>query len=396
MDRELQPRVAYASVFAMPLVLGLTAVLLSIALVTAQTALTLLCMLVLFTASAAKTWSFFSLARVACRLTVDKSRLFAGEQLELRAHVDNDKFLPIWLQVRVPIHDAARVQAETRILEGATGLLSYQSTRLLWQVSRLPRGVHKLDPVELVTTDPLGFFSKNKTAPGIELLVYPRLVPLLPYALPRRDLLGQPSPDSQIEDPTYVHGVREYQAGRAARYIHWKASARVHRLLEKLFERSSHERVMFVLRAESFAGDVLAFERALETLASWAVALAREGIAVGLATNCDLYGSDIASARPGRSAGQLAQLLEILARAQPRVGHDLTQLVPSNALTTLVFFSYELDSEHQVWLQRCSGRQKAISVLCGPTAQLTAANLPARALVTNLHAIAAPGSSACR
>jgi uncharacterized protein (DUF58 family) len=401
MDREAQPRDVYASTFAMPLVLGLIAVLLSIALVTAQTALTLLCMLVLFTAFAAKLWSLFSLARVSCRLSVDKSRLFAGELLELRAHVDNDKLLPIWLQVRVQIQDVAREHADTRTLEGSTGLLSYQRTRLRWQVTRLTRGVHKLDPVELVTTDPLGFFSQKKATQGIELVVYPRLVPLLPNALPRRDLLGQPGPDSQIEDPTFVHGVREYQAGRAARYIHWKASARVHRLLEKLFERSAHERVLFVLRAEQFAGDLPAFERALETLASWAVTLDREGITVGLATDCALHRSEIALARPGRSAGQLAQLLEILARAQPRVGFDLAQLVqrvPSSALTTLVFFSYELDAEHALWLQRSRGRQKTISVVCGPGTQLTAAELPARALVTHLQAIrveAAAESASC-
>ena len=393
MDREVQRKVAYPSAFAMPLSLGLIAVLLSIALVTAQTALTLLCMLVLFTASAAKLWSLFSLARVSCQLTVDKSRLFAGESLELRAHVANDKLLPIWLQARVPIRDAARVRSETRTLEGTTGLLSYQSTRLLWHVSQLPRGVHKLDPVELVTTDPLGFFSQHKHMPGIELLVYPRLVPLLPYALHRRDLLGEPSPDSQIEDPTYVHGVREYQAGRAARYIHWKASAHMHRLLEKQFEHSAHERVLFVLRAEGFARDLSLFERVLETLASWAVALDREGIAVGLVTNCALHGSDIALSRPGRSAEQLAQLLEILARAQPSVGRDLAELMPGGALTTFVFFSFELDSEHHAWLQSCSGRHKSISVVCGPEPQLEAAATPARAVVTSLHALYAGGES---
>jgi uncharacterized protein (DUF58 family) len=392
MDREVQPRVAYASTFAMPLVLGLIAVLLSIALVTAQAALTLLCMLVLFTGVAAKLWSLFSLTRVSCQVTVDKQRVFAGESLELRALVDNDKLLPIWLQVRVPIGDAARVHTETRTLEGTAGLLSYQSTRLLWQVSRLTRGVHNLAPVELVTTDPLGFFSQHKQTPGLELIVYPRLLPLLCKQLPRRDLLGQPSPDSQVEDPTYVHGVREYQAGRAARYIHWKASARVHRLLEKLSERSSHERVLFVLRAERFADDVMLFEHVLETLASWAVALDREGIAVGLATNCVLHGSDIALARPGRGAGQLAQLLEILARAQPRVGRDLAQLMPSSSLTTFVFFSYELDSEHHAWLQRSRGRQRTLSVFCGPDPQLSNAGLPARALVTSLRALHGEGS----
>jgi uncharacterized protein (DUF58 family) len=245
-----------------------------------------------------------------------------------------------------------------------------------------------------VTTDPLGFFSQYKQTPGLELIVYPRLVPLLAKQLPHRDLLGRPSPDSQIEDPTYVHGVREYQAGRAARYIHWKASARVHRLLEKLFERSSRERALFVLRAECFCDEVGLFEHVLETLASWAVALDREGIAVGLVTNCVLHGSDIALVRPGRSAGQLAQVLEILARAQPRVGRDLTQLMPSSALTTLVFFSYELDSEHNACVQRCNGRHRTLSVVCGPEQQ-PAAGLPARALVTSLQTIRIEESSPC-
>ena len=88
-------------------------------------------------------------------------------------------------------------------------------------------------------------------------------------------------------------------------------------------------------------------------------------------------------------------MLEILARAQPRVGAELARLVSSIALTTLVFFSYELDGEHSAWLQRCRGRQRAVSVICGPDQQLNAAGVPARAIVTKLQALSVEGVASC-
>jgi uncharacterized protein (DUF58 family) len=356
-------------------VLALVAVLLSIALVTSQSTLTWLCILVLATAATAKAWSYVSLARVQCDLTVDKRSAFPDETVRVTVRVQNAKLLPIGLQLRVPLADGLRSEGKRRFLQRESGLLSYQRVSSLWTVLAVRRGVHALGPVELTTGDPLGFYSKTKRTVLRELIVYPRVVPLAPMLLPRRDFFGRAARRTPVEDPTYVHGIRDYQRGRAARYIHWKASARTQRIVEKMFESSEQERVLLVLQAEHFAEDASgqAFERALEVAASLAVALDRQRIPVGLATNCVLTGLAVPVLPASRAPGHLMSLLELMARAQPVVAQDLGSLLRQRsggtATTSVVFLCYRLDAARDTALGPFARRKgQVVSVVCGASA----------------------------
>ena len=61
------------------------------------------------------------------------------------------------------------------------------------------------------TPGPQQLESPAATAAAIDVIVYPRLVPLTPVRLPRRELFGIPGAKSPIEDPVYVYGTRRYQ-----------------------------------------------------------------------------------------------------------------------------------------------------------------------------------------
>jgi uncharacterized protein (DUF58 family) len=75
--------------------------------------------------------------------------------------------------------------------------------------------------------DLLGFFPRKKQVDDLRhVVVYPRLIPLKPLVLPRRDVWGIPGAKSPIYDPIYVFGTRDYHHSQPAKYIHWKASAR--------------------------------------------------------------------------------------------------------------------------------------------------------------------------
>jgi uncharacterized protein (DUF58 family) len=245
-------------------------------------------------------------------------------------------------------------------------------------VRAVRRGVHALGPVELTTGDPLGFYSKTKRTVLRELIVYPRVVPLSSLLLPRRDFFGRAARKNPVEDPTYVHGIRDYQPGRAARYIHWKASARSSRIVEKMFESSEQERVLLVLQAEHFAEDSTgqAFERALEVAASLAVALDRQRIPVGMTTNCVLTGLAVpAPVLPAsRAPGHLMSLLEMMARAQPVVAQDLGSLLRQRgsgaAITSVVCLCYRHEPVRDTALGPFARRRgQVVRVLCGPSAQ---------------------------
>ena len=77
-------------------------------------------------------------------------------------------------------------------------------------------------------------------------------MPLGPLSLPRRDFFGVPGGESPVDDPVYILGTTDYQNGRPAKYIHWKASARHHRLQEKVFESTEQEKILLVVDVDQF------------------------------------------------------------------------------------------------------------------------------------------------
>jgi uncharacterized protein (DUF58 family) len=176
---------------------------------------------------------------------------------------------------------------------------------------------------------------------------------------------------SPVEDPSYVHGIREYQPGRSARAIHWKASARQSRLLEKVREPTARERVLLLVRSAGFAaadgGEP--FEAALEAAASLAVQLDRLRHPVGLVTDGRLHGSELRALPIARSASQLSSLLEILARLEPAPAVDAIALLQRSAVlswtVTIVEFCYADDSPLlQQYLRRRNIPR--VQVLCQP------------------------------
>ena len=166
-------------------------------------------------------------------------------------------------------------------------------------------------------------------AETIEVVVYPRLVPLKSPALPRRDFFGIPGAESPVEDPVYILGTRDYQHGRPAKYIHWKATARHHKLQEKIFEPTEQEKILLVVDVGQFAqhGAEEAFERVLETVASVAVLLDERGCSVGLVTNGRMTGGGPPIVPVTRNPQQLAALLEALARLRMEPARDLIDMM---------------------------------------------------------------------
>jgi uncharacterized protein (DUF58 family) len=312
-----------SSIFVEPIILLLVGVTLFIALLNNQVSLTVFCMLVLAMSAGARGWSRLSRAGVRCRLTADKKKLFPGEELLLAARIENNKFLPIWLQAALVIDGRLRADTGDMPLTRDSGLLWYQQVRFDWKLTAPGRGVHRVGPIQLAVGDPMGFCPlKKQTADFYDIVVYPRLVSLNPVLLPRRDFFGVPGARSPIEDPVYIHGTRDYQHRRPARFIHWKASARYNRLQEKVCEPAEQEKVLLLVCTDRFAEDETgeAFERGLEVAASLALEFARLRYAVGLATNGHLTGGGRAMLPVTRNRNQLSEILETMARleAMPR------------------------------------------------------------------------------
>jgi uncharacterized protein (DUF58 family) len=338
------------SLFTITLIQFFVGALLFIALLYGQRDLTVLTLLVLGVISGARLWARMSLSGIKYRLKVDKQKVFPGEKLTLKLSAENAKLLPIWLEMKVPIGSLLQHSSGERVLTKESSLLWYQRTHFEWDLTAERRGVYQIGPLHILAGDLFSFFSKHKRAEEFHsIIVYPRLVSLKSFSLPRHDFFGVPRAKSPVQDPIYILGTRDYQHGQPSKYIHWKASARHNRLQEKVFESTQQEKVLLVVNVDPFARCKAEedFERTLEIVASLAVRLDQRGHSVGLVANGTVKGGGPAIVPVARNYQQLPAILELLARLQMKPDRDLKDLLRHRlALAwgiSCVYFSHEED-----------------------------------------------------
>jgi uncharacterized protein (DUF58 family) len=364
-----------ASVFISPLVEFMVGACLFIALLHGQRDLALLAFLVLGITMGARLWSRLCLSGIRCSSMVDKRKVFPEESFALHVSAENAKFLPVWLQMSVPVEGALAPSSGEQSLTSECGLLWYQQARFNWGLVAQRRGVYRVGPPHIKVGDLLGFFPREKWTGGdIQVIVYPRLVPLKSFSLPRRDFFGVPGAKSPVQDPIYVLGTRDYQQWRPARHIHWKASARHNRLQEKIFEPSEQEKGLLAVEVSQFERDNASedFERTLEVVGSLAVQSHQRGYALGLVTN-GLVEGGTPILPMGRSPQQLPSILEILARLKMRAIGTLSDAL-HRALelpwgASCVHFSYTQDEGTRATAQYFSHRRIPMTfVVCSSPA----------------------------
>ena len=384
------------TVFVIPLIQFFVGCLLFIALLYGQRDLVILTLLVLGLVGGVRLWTRISLSGLKCRSAVDKQKLFPDEKLTLRIYAENKKFLPIWLQVIIPVRGLIHLPTREKILRKESSLLWFQRARFLWELTAQRRGVHHIGPFHILTGDLFAFFTREKRMDeSYQIIVYPRMVPLKPFSLPRRDFFGIPGARSPVQDPVYILGTRDYQHGQPAKVIHWKASARHNRLQEKVLESTQQEKALLVVDADPFvkhnAGED--FERTLEIVASLAARLDRKGHAVGLVTNCGVVGRHSAIVPMARNHQQLPTILEVLARVQMKSqGHIIDILRAGLTLawgSSCVYFSCEEDGTiavAQEYFRRC--KAPAIFFVCRPRVSAEAEGLGVQRNIHRLEEIA--------
>jgi len=201
--------------------------------------------------------------------------------------------------------------AETslRPFEHQTGTWTFQAKR---------RGVHQLGPATLIAGDVLGLYQREKLLPfGKTIVVFPRLVPIVMPELPFIEYFGIHPAKGIIQDTAWYEGTREYSGNKPARHIHWKASARLNPLQEKIFQPTTHRKIYIILDGNDFSGaeDKTGFETALELSASLASCYAETGASVALATDRRVRNYP-ASLDLGRGPEHLGRVLELLARCE--------------------------------------------------------------------------------
>jgi uncharacterized protein (DUF58 family) len=283
---------------------------------------------------AAQGWSRVALWRVRYTRRTSVARAFAGEEVRLDSTLANPRPLPLpWIEVwellpaqLKPDGVVERSFDDTDRVWVSRGLALWPYQRLRWR-RRLVcqrRGVFSLGTIKLRTGDPFGLFERERAdRDDLELLVYPRIVPLRQLAIPlRHPSLDLVSPHSPVADPTRTATVRDYRPDDARRLIHWPSSARRGSLQVRVLEPATSLHVSFLIdvRAFSFGAyeDEL-FESVLSAVASMAMYLHGAGAPVSLLANTD----PPLVLQPGASVPHLQQVLEGLARLTSNAGPAL-------------------------------------------------------------------------
>lgn len=268
--------------------------------------------------------------RLEARVHPSSERLFPGDILAVEAEIENRKFLPVWLGavLNLPAAFAAPAGPGRSPAPSHTTLGPFKTRAATWEYQALARGAFTLGPLVLETSDPLNLYRRETFIPyDGRIIVYPRVHPLEGSPLPFLEYFGIHPAKGIIEDPAWYEGTRDYSGNRPARNIHWKASARLDSLQEKIFAPTSHQKVFIFFSGRGYASgqDPKGFERALEAAASLAWAFSQGGADVGLATDRVCPGA-FPFLPLGRGPEHLGKLLEILARSTVDEGSSLADL----------------------------------------------------------------------
>jgi uncharacterized protein (DUF58 family) len=311
--------------------LGLLALVTAIAATFLATDITYLAGVLLLVGLTARAWAALAFTRVTYTRQPSRQRAFCGDRLDLESVLANPRLLPlpwveVWEQLPAALQPEApreRSYAEADRVWVSRGLAVWPYHRLRWrrQLQCVRRGVFTLGQTRLRTGDPFGFFERERLySDRVEVLVYPRVVPIRHLGLP----LHHPSldvviPRSHVADPTRTATIREYQPDDPQRLIHWASTARRGSLQVRVLEPATSLHVSLLLDVRGFSFGIYRdelLELTLSALASMAVYLQSKGSPTAFIANT-LVPIIIP---PGASVPHLQSVLESLARLQPLAG----------------------------------------------------------------------------
>ena len=359
-------------IFFTSIVLAFVALALFLALLYHQFELTLFALTLLVLAIGLKLWSRFSTRHLTYRLTLDKQKVFPGEKIEFRVVIENNKLLPVLVETRILLpRNLVPEDREHRIRE-RSGVLWHQKISFRRELCPARRGVYRSGAPRLITGDFFGFFPRPTSEEHqVDILVFPRPIPIKNFPIPNRIMFGKKGHSSPIQDPIRILGTRDYRSFSSARDIHWKATARHHKLQEKIFEVTEQEKLSIVLEADGFVdeGDETVFERTIEVIGALSSEMDAKHYAIGFLTNCNMHDRSPQLLTPARNPGHIPALFEMLARIEFNGTFAINDFLTRNPYpfsgSSCLYFSYEP-------LKGTSPLRRAnlslINVICRPNA----------------------------
>jgi uncharacterized protein (DUF58 family) len=156
-----------------------------------------------------------------------------GDRLEITYTLRNTSRLPKpWLEVHNPTTLPGGLPGR------AIALGSRAERSWLVRAPLMRRGHFRVEPLQIRTGDPFGFFEASASVgQGVAVVVYPRVDPLPMWRLPAASIEGSHSAaERTLQTSPLATAVRPYAPGDSFNRIHWRSTARHGEIQVKEFE----------------------------------------------------------------------------------------------------------------------------------------------------------------
>jgi uncharacterized protein (DUF58 family) len=252
----------------------------------------------------------FGLTDLEAGYAVNQLQAHVGEVLRATYTLRSTSRIPkLWLEVHNP--STLPVPLPGRALSlGPHGERSW--------IAKVPlgrRGHFRIDPLQIRTGDPFGFFEASATVGhGLTLVVFPRIEPIPRWRLQAVSLEGSRSTPVRTQQTTpLATSVRPYAPGDAFNRIHWPSTARTGDIQVKEFDLEQTADVWIVLDLHRATQVGTGVDSTVEVGVRAAAAIAERAIEENRAVALTTTGSRVTVLPPDRGPRQRQKILQLLA-----------------------------------------------------------------------------------
>ena len=177
------------------------------------------------------------------------------------------------------------------------------------------RGHFRIEPLQIQTGDPFGFFEASAAVgQGVSVVVYPRIEPIPMWRIPAASLEGSHSaPERTLQTTPLATTVRPWAPGDSMNRIHWKTTARHGEIQVKEFDLETTADAWIILdlqrEVQTGRGEESTVEAGIRVAASIADKAISENRSVGMTVN----GHRMAIVPADRGARQHLKIMQLLA-----------------------------------------------------------------------------------
>ena len=280
----------------------------------------------ILTAVLSYAWNWLALRYLEVKVDRRTRQARVGDPIEEAVTIDNQSWLPK--------HDL--VVEDTTDLPGYAGgvaisLKGNDSSNWTTQTPARKRGVYTLGPLRVSNTDPFGLFRREGFFGGTNsLTVYPRTLNLPGFDIPTAELLGESVSRKRTHNVTpYASSVREYAAGDSLSRIHWNSTARLGRLMSKVFDLGRAGEVWVLVDLHRYVQSGELEESTDEYAVTIGASIAKRYLQTDLPVGLVAYGDKRYFLPAETGAGQLHRILESLAMSKAEGTTPLEVVLPS-------------------------------------------------------------------